>query len=525
MPVPEPPGDLGLWPQVKAISGWPEPDEDAVRALAEGWRAAGQRFIEAGGYDVTGLTEGWPDAAGTAFQSRATQHLRMVAVTGSEMMELARRVDVFATEVAGVKSAIVSLIEANIPRYAEISTASVFAPLLQNQFVDQVAALVTGLVNDAAGRIAGAGGAALGQPLAPPEGASPGEVRQWWNNLLPEQRATIERDSPDLVRNLDGIPAEVRDRANRSVLDREIAALEARRDELAAYEDSRSRNPAALETTVSREAELAEAQQAVTALHGLRTSLETPVPYGAPRPYLLGLGTAGDGTAIVSLNNPDTAGNVATLVPGMTTDLGSLNGELLRAEELRQAAGGADTAVVAWIGYDAPDTIFNAGSESYADNGKAALDRFQDGLRATHTDAPSHNTVVSHSYGTTLVGHTARDESLAADDIVFVSSPGTGAQHVSELRLDGVPIEQLAARVHATVPPNDPIQLTNRINVQDTPGAPPLWWDPAHGPSPADPTYGADAFESTPSDGDAHGATFHPGNPGLATIGDIIADR
>ncbi|MEU5566823.1 alpha/beta hydrolase [Micromonospora musae] len=523
--MPEPPGDLGLWPQVKAISGWPEPDEDAVRALAEGWRGTGQRFIQAGGYDVTGLADGWPDAAGTAFQSRARQHLRMVAVAGSEMTELARRADVFAAEVAGVKSAIVSLIEANIPRYAEISTASVFAPLLQNQFVDQVAALVTGLVNDAAGRIAGAGGAALGRPLAPPEGASPGEVRQWWNNLLPEQRATIERDSPDLVRNLDGIPADIRDRANRSVLDREIAALEARRDEIAAYEDARSRNPAALETTVSREAELAEAQQAVTALHDLRDRLAAPVPDGAPRPYLLGLDTAGDGTAIVSLGNPDTARNVATVVPGTTTDLGSVNGELHRAELLRQTAGGTDTTVVAWIGYDAPDTLLNAGSESYAGNGKAALDRFQDGLRATHADAPSHNTVIGHSYGTTLVGHAARDESLAVDDIVFVSSPGVGAQHVSELRLDGVPVEQLAARVHATVPPNDPIHITNRINVQDAPGAPPLWWDPALGPDPADPAFGADVFESTPSDEDAHGATFHPGNPGLGTTGDIIADR
>ncbi|MEV4757341.1 alpha/beta hydrolase [Micromonospora sp. NPDC049559] len=518
MPVPEPPADLGFWPRVRAISGWPEPDEDAVRALAEGWRGAGDRFIRAGGYDVRGLADGWPDAAGTAFQRRAGQHLRMVAVTGSEMMELARRADVFAAEVAAVKSAIVSLIEANLPRYAEISTGP-FAPLLQNQFVDQVAAMVTGLVNDGAGRIAGAGGAALGRPPGPPEGAPPGEVRQWWDNLLPEQRAAIERDSPDLVRNLDGIPAEVRDRANRSVLDREIAALEARRDEIAAYEDARSRSAASWHTTASRQAELTEAQQAVDALRSLRNRLAAPVPEGAPRPYLLGLDTADDGRAVVSLGNPDTAHNVATVVPGTSADLGSVGGELDRAERLRRAAGGTDTAVVAWIGYDAPDTLYNAGSESYADNGKAALDRFQDGLRATHVGAPSHNTVVGHSYGTTLVGHAARDESLAVDDLVLVSSPGVGAEHVSELRLDGVPVEQLGSRVHATVPPNDPIKYTNWIGIA------PLWWDPALGPDPADPAFGADVFESAPSEADPHGATFEAGNPGLATTGEIIADR
>lgn len=72
-------------------------------------------------------------------------------------------------------------------------------------------------------------------------------------------------------------------------------------------------------------------------------------------------------------------------------------------------AGSPATAVVTWLGYDAPDDLVDAASESYADNGKGALAGFEDGLRATHQGVPSHNTVVGHSYGTTLVGHAARD--------------------------------------------------------------------------------------------------------------------
>ncbi|MFD8492808.1 alpha/beta hydrolase [Amycolatopsis sp. NPDC059657] len=52
---------------------------------------------------------------------------------------------------------------------------------------------------------------------------------------------------------------------------------------------------------------------------------------------------------------------------------------------------------------------------------------------------PSHNTTVGHSYGTTVIGHAARDEHLAVDDIVFVASPGVGVNHASEL---GLPAER-----------------------------------------------------------------------------------
>ncbi|HEY2763441.1 MAG TPA: alpha/beta hydrolase [Pseudonocardiaceae bacterium] len=63
------------------------------------------------------------------------------------------------------------------------------------------------------------------------------------------------------------------------------------------------------------------------------------------------------------------------------------------------------------------------------------MDFFQDGLRATHQGPPSHNTVLGHSYGSTVVGYAARDHRIVADDVIFVGSPGVGVEHATDLHL------------------------------------------------------------------------------------------
>lgn len=530
MAIQEPSSDLGLWPRVRAITGWPESNEDLLHELAEGWRRTGTRFAEAARYDVSGLTAGWPDSAGTAFQARVGQHLRTAAVTGSEMAELARRADVFATEVTSAKSQIVSLIEANLPRFADIVADQPSAA--QDQFVNEVAALVRGVLSDAAGRIAGAKGGALGRAGGPPPGATPAEVNQWWEALLPEQRAAMLRESPDLIRNLDGIPAAVRDEANRAVLQREIDALTARENDLT---DQLWRGHD-LNGAAARE--LAEVKSKLAGLRDIQRAVAAGGPAGR-EPMLLGLDTAGDGRAIVSLGNPDTARNVATLVPGVGASLGSIKGELDRANLLWDAAaraGSPSTAVVAWVGYDAPDTVLPAAaSESYAEAGKGALDSFQDGLRVTHQGAPSLNTVVGHSYGTTTIGHTARDLGLAADRVVLTASPGTGAGHASELRLDGVSPERVGQRIYATTAPDDPIRLANaRVNVNnqilDTPPGmidepPPHLVDVGHDIDPTLPEFGARTFPTHSDSPYPHSAPFDAGSQSLDTIGQIIAGK
>lgn len=146
------------------------------------------------------------------------------------------------------------------------------------------------------------------------------------------------------------------------------------------------------------------------------------------RPYVLRIDDAGAGRAIVAMGNPDTAQHVATYVPGTGSELSEIGGDMDRADRMVDAArqaGARSMSVITWLGYDAPPTLLDAASESYADHGKHALDSFQDGLRESHQRAPSRNTVVGHSYGTALVGHAARDEHLAVDNVVLMPAPGS----------------------------------------------------------------------------------------------------
>jgi hypothetical protein len=122
-----------------------------------------------------------------------------------------------------------------------------------------------------------------------------------------------------------------------------------------------------------------------------------------------------------------------------------------------RTAGSPSTSVITWDGYAAPQSIFpQAAEDKWADGAKQDLDRFQDGLRASHEGAPAHNTVIGHSYGTTVVGHAARDGDLNADDVVFVASPGVGVSNADQLHLDGVPQDQVGRHVHSTVAQHDP---------------------------------------------------------------------
>ncbi|WP_368665149.1 MULTISPECIES: alpha/beta hydrolase [Rhodococcus] len=54
------------------------------------------------------------------------------------------------------------------------------------------------------------------------------------------------------------------------------------------------------------------------------------------------------------------------------------------AKGVGKAGNFGSTSVMAWCGYDAPQTIPQAGLDGYADGGAGSLDRFQDGLRASH---------------------------------------------------------------------------------------------------------------------------------------------
>ncbi|MBP2330767.1 hypothetical protein JOF56_011152 [Kibdelosporangium banguiense] len=363
---------------------------------------------------------------------------------------------------------------------------------------EEAAAALRKLTAQAAGMAPGAKDATViaGNTSIPGPKAKPGEVNDWWKSLTPQQQESLLFMHSEKIGNLDGIPAEVRDRANRAVLAQEKAKLIEMRDQ----------DPG----------KAAEINGKLKGIGEIEDRLNTKPSAEHQQPYLLKISSDGTGRAIVAMGNPDTAKNVATYVPGTYSTVADMKTDLTRADQMVLAAknaGSPSTSVITWVGYEAPQGIPEAAQNKFADNGKAALNNFQDGLRETHQGEKSHNTVVGHSYGTVLIGHAARDGKLNADEAVFVASPGVGVTNVKDLHLTGVPEDKVADRVHSTTAQYDPINV-----VAGT-----------HGPSP---TQFTNTFESAPGPPSAvgwnqavHSMYWETGNPALTNMGNIIAGK
>ncbi|SDL38992.1 Alpha/beta hydrolase [Glycomyces sambucus] len=289
-------------------------------------------------------------------------------------------------------------------------------------------------------------------------GASPDAVNDWWSGLSEAERLGVLEGSPGLIAGLDGIPTDTRDAANRDLLDSEldrfaptldgdiasledrIAELEADWDEIVASDD---RERAMELEDLQAELEGLETQRDQRdSLANLQEAIAGRAPSGQEY-LLLGYDSAEDGKAIVAVGNPDTADNTAVYVPGTGADLDGASGTLLdrvdaMATDASQPAGSGETAVVLWLGYDAPNNpITDSPSISYAEDASAPLASFMSGLEATNHDPDgTTTTVVGHSYGTTVIGQSAGEHGLATDQIVAVASPGMNVDHAGELGID-----------------------------------------------------------------------------------------
>ncbi|WP_405138905.1 alpha/beta hydrolase [Nocardia sp. NBC_01388] len=358
----------------------------------------------------------------------------------------------------------------------------------------------------------------------------PKALRALWESLAPADQDALFAFDP-AIGNRDGIPAVARDCYNRMDLERLRAAAESDLRGLDAQHPDWARRenlPDTAHDWIALHRWDAERQQIHTQLAAYTAAADAA---GGAGRYLLGVDN--DGHGAIALNNPDAASNIATFVPGTGASLDGIGTGTGRARALLAAATKADrsarTSVIAWYGYESPPGLGNALSGRYADEGAVALGRFESGLRATHAGVPADLTVVGHSYGTTLMGIAAgHGNSLAADNLIFVGSPGVEVHGVSELRLDGIPVEHNHEHVYATADPADPVSFYAR-------------W--IHGTDPVDPDFGATVFPSAgaklnllllhalpygsllPFDPWAHGNYWGNGNPGLETQGEIITGR
>lgn len=279
----------------------------------------------------------------------------------------------------------------------------------------------------------------LGDPLLPipPAGTDSQAVTNWWNSLTPQQRATyIAQHSEDLG-NLPGIPVDVSNEINRAVMT----------DDLNRVTDVAHARGVSVDDVL---ADPGKYGMSATAIHryniarntqdGLSTSADVKDERGDHpdvflwryRPEAF---ASGDGAAAIAMGNPDKAANTTVLVKGLGS--GVAQGTLSNPDgtrlyhEANAADWDKDTAVVMWVGYDAPDSVFDPGlyQPNMARTGGEALALDVNSLAATHQGAPTHLTVVGHSYGSTTVADAAAGYGMHADDVVLVGSPGTDLAH------------------------------------------------------------------------------------------------
>ncbi|MGH3864944.1 MAG: alpha/beta hydrolase [Pseudonocardiaceae bacterium] len=346
-----------------------------------------------------------------------------------------------------------------------------------------------------------------------PSKASPADVRKWWDSLsLADQESLLFSHGAE-IGGLDGIPAAVRDRVNRSLLLEQKDKLLEERSRLMTQggnDDLRKR--------------IDEINGKLGGIDAIEKRLAIAPSAAYPQPYLLKINSDGNGRAIVAVGDPDTASNVATYVPGTGSNLAKCGYDLDRADRMARAAASAhspSTSVITWIGYDAPQSIIpDAAFEKYALGAEKDLQGFQDGLRATHDGPPSHNTVIGHSYGTTTIGYAARDGSLNANDVVFVASPGVGVLDAGGLHLTGVDPSQNSSHIHSTTAAHDIIKVA----------------DGSFGPNPSmHPEFGGQTFRSAPGNEGpwyeplfsvkAHSQYWDLDNPALDNMGRVIAGK
>ncbi|MEV7010523.1 alpha/beta hydrolase [Streptosporangium sp. NPDC051022] len=341
-----------------------------------------------------------------------------------------------------------------------------------------------------------------------------GRVSAWWRMLDPAARQGLINKAPGVVGFLNGIPSATRDSANRAFLALEEKRLRDERAELLKKRDELSRQPGRFMGFGAGSVfgpKLAEYSTMLARVEAVKAALAEGGRNGRPPALLLGFDTTGQGRAVVSYGDPDTAHHVTTYVPGLATKIEDGKADFERALFTWDRANGLDsgkrTASIAWLGYDAPqiDQAFTPGHtvlfRGAAENGAKELASFVDGLRASHDpDVPANLTMVGHSYGSLTTGQAAvrRPFGKLADDLVFVGSPGLGVDHARDLGVD-------PAHVWVGAAPDDFVAEAG-------------WF----GESPYAPKFGAKSFVVDPG---GHSAYWYDKSESLRNISSVVVGK
>jgi Alpha/beta hydrolase len=357
--------------------------------------------------------------------------------------------------------------------------------------------------------------------LSEPLPDDPKKFNELWNQLTPEEKDWLYGQNHN-VGNHAGMPWDPTDHLGKDHYNRlhlhelqqqteaAVDRMQHSIDEMAAGHNVDDGALYALQS------QLAAARRKLAGYQAVRADLNRAD--GVDR-YLGYLDDTGHGA--VAIGNPDFAKRNGIFVPGTGQDLARLPFSDARAVAMYNAAraadktlGPKDVSITTWMGYDRPMNLSRAAFPDPARAGADGLDAFESGLRASHVGPPSIDTVIGHSYGSTLVGAAASGgHHLDADNVIAVGSPGMLVD-----RVDGLSLKP-GADVYAMRAADDIIGISGVV----------AEW--TLGPDPTAPKFGARGLAAGPiptgpaglPSVDAHSSYWDQHNIALANMGAVIA--
>ena len=279
-------------------------------------------------------------------------------------------------------------------------------------------------------------------PVGPEPDATPEEVHEWWLGLNPAQQLAATLVQSRTYGNTDGIPAQVRDLANRKNLPEYREELLGMLEDPDAYQPGEEPGTLDMFLATGPDFEISEKLRALD-------ELETVIGRGDRQLLLLDPFDGQQLHAAVGIGDLDTADHVSVFTPGFTStvqdSISTYDRDMSRlqkraaAQSLRYGDGGS-VATVSWLGYDAPqinevtDWPRSVTMPNLARTGGDDLAGFYEGINSSRTDDP-HLTALGHSYGSLTTGYALQHDGTGVDDAVLFGSPGSGTWDRSDLNV------------------------------------------------------------------------------------------
>jgi pimeloyl-ACP methyl ester carboxylesterase len=255
---------------------------------------------------------------------------------------------------------------------------------------------------------------------------TPAEVAEYFASQTRETVGLLAAAFPAAIGGMDGAPPWARYAANDLLIARRVAQL---RQRTASVNEILRTGDLAWFVARALEVQLDEIAREI---------IELELWLAEDRQILL-FDPAGDGRVAEVFGDLESAENIGVVVPGITNDRSNFSdgagGFRASARNIHERAGElgiGDIATIAWLGYDTPDGA-DAVLRTAANAGRGDLVDFVAGMDSL--PGHRHIAVVGHSYGSLVTGLAAA-AGLAANEVVFVGSPGTGLAHSDDAELE-----------------------------------------------------------------------------------------